>query len=82
MNNDQKISLIASQDDGIYYNHRSKEFIDLDHTYKIRNIAEIIHDEEENYFYMLVNKHKEKLGLFLIRLDEENPHEYRFFLKY
>ena len=82
MNSDQKISIIASQDDGIYFNHRTKEFVDLDHAYQIRSISEIIHDPEENYFYLLVNKHKEKLGLFLIRIDEDNPRDGRFFLKY
>ena len=82
MNSDQKVSIIASQDDGLYYNHITKEFCDLDILYEIRSISEIIHDPDDNYFYLLVNKYKEKLGLFLIRLDEHNPYEFIFFLKY
>ena len=30
MNDDQTVSIIASQDDGIYYNHRTRLFVDLD----------------------------------------------------
>ena len=31
---------------------------------------------------MLVNKHNEKLGFFLIRIDDENPENFNFFMKY
>jgi len=31
---------------------------------------------------MLANKHLEKLGFFLIRIDDENPENFNFFLKY
>ena len=31
---------------------------------------------------MLVNKHKEKLGLFLVTFDDHNPLDFKFFLKY
>ena len=31
---------------------------------------------------MLVNKYQEKLGINLIRFDEQNPEEHKFFLKF
>lgn len=57
MNDDQTVSIVASQDDGIYYNHRNRKFIDLDHKFDISNIKEIIHDYEEKCFYVLSNKY-------------------------
>ena len=44
--------------------------MDLDELYDITCIQEIIYDDEDGNFYMLVNKHKGKLGLFLIQMDE------------
>ena len=82
MNNDQTVSIIASQDDGLYYNHKSKEFVDLDHAFNIKNICEIIHDDEEGTFYLLVNKYQEKLGIYLIRFSDQQPEDFKFFLKY
>ena len=44
--------------------------MDLDELYSISNIQEIIYDHDDCKFYMLVNKHKGKLGLFLIQINE------------
>ena len=82
MNDDQTVSIIASMDDGIFYNMRTKQFVDLDQLFGISNIKEIIHDDEDRSFYLLVNKYKEKLGLFLIKFNEHNPSESTFFFKW
>jgi len=42
----------------------------------------VIHDHEEGYFYVLANKYQERLGLFMIRIDEANPSNHRFFIKW
>ena len=76
------MSIIASIDDRIYYNHMNNKQVDLDETFKISNIKEIIYDDEERLFYMLANKYDEKLGIFLIRFREENPIKHRFILKW
>jgi len=68
-------------DDGIYYNSRNREFVDLDLLYSISNIREITHDAEDRAFYILANKYAEKLGLFLVRFEEDNPQKYKFVLK-
>ena len=73
MNDDQTVSIIASMDDGIYYNHRTRVFADLDELYSISNIKEIIHDHEEKVFYMLANKYNQKLGMFLVKFNENKP---------
>ena len=33
-------------------------------------------------FYLLANKYCEKLGLFIIRIHEKNPHAHSFFMKW
>jgi len=43
--------------------------IDLDEKFRMSNIKEMIYDEEDGSFYLLANKYKEKLGMFLIRFD-------------
>ena len=57
MNNEQTVAIVASQDDGIYYNFKNKKFVDLDEKYDITNIKEIIYDHEEKVFYLLANKY-------------------------
>ena len=76
------MSIIASIDDGIYYNHKTRLYVDLDEEFKISNIKEIIHDHEDRVFYLLANKYQEKLGLFMIRFSEANPQIHQFFMKW
>lgn len=46
MSDNQEIAIISSTEDGIYFNMTNKAWIDLDETYNISNIKEIIHDSE------------------------------------
>jgi len=85
MNDEQTVSIIASMDDCIYYHHRSGKFVDLKESFNISNIKEIIYDDEARLFYLLANKYQEKLGVFLIKFDEDEPTDkdkHKFFLKY
>lgn len=76
------MSIIASIDDCIYYHHRTMNFVNLKETYEVSNVKEIIYDIEAQMFYLLANKYKGKLGVFLIKFEEEDPLKYNFFLKY
>jgi hypothetical protein len=69
-------------DDGIYYHHRKNKFVDLKEAFKVSSIKEIIYDSEARLFYLLANKYMEKLGVFLIKFDEDEPLKHSFFLKY
>jgi hypothetical protein len=69
MNDDQTVAIVASSEDGIYYNFRTRKMIDLDEKYEISNIKEIIYDHEEKVFYLLSNKYLGKLGVFLLRFS-------------
>ena len=82
MNNKQDM-IIASQEDGIYKDIRQEAEIDLDEKFNIGIIKEIIHDEEDQCFYLVANKFDEKLGFFIIRMDEHNPEkDFKFLTKY
>lgn len=54
----------------------------MDKEYKIKNISELIYDDEDKKFYMLANKRNEKIGLYLVSFREDDPLDYHFFLKY
>jgi hypothetical protein len=75
--------VIASNDDGIYKDIKKGIEIDLDDKFNIGIIKEIIHDGEDHVFYILANKFDEKLGFFIIRMDEFNPESnFQFLTKY
>ena len=44
-------------------------------------MKQIVYDLEFQTFYIMANKYRGKLGLFIIKLDEENPDDYKFLLK-
>jgi hypothetical protein len=57
-------------------------WVDLDETYDIGAIKEIIHDADARQIYFLANRHQGKMGVFLIKFHELNPRIFNFFLKY
>lgn len=82
MSDDQSIAIIASSMDSIYFNLNTRAWVDLDETYDISHIKEIVHDSESRSFYLLANKYQGKNGVFLIKFHELNPRKFNFFLKY
>lgn len=57
MNDAQNVSIVATPEDSIYYNHITHKQIDIDDEFKISAIKEIIYDHEDRVFYLLANKH-------------------------
>jgi hypothetical protein len=82
MNQEQDISIISSNHDGIYFNHNNDSMIDLDKLFKVSKIEQVIQDHEDRSFYMLCNKYKEKLGVYMIKFDEKSPMKHKFFMKW
>jgi hypothetical protein len=82
MNDDQNVSIVASNDDGIFFNHVTNQFYDLDEMYDISSIKEIIYDQEDRVVYLLANKYQERLGVFIVKFNELDPSDYNFFMKY
>ena len=65
--------MIASTDDTVYLNmsgQKNRE-IDIDQEFMISAIKCVIYDRGS--FFLLANKTRGKLGLFLIRMDEKAP---------
>lgn len=73
MSADQNIHVVASESDGLWYNQKKNEEIDLDEHYKIDLIKNIVYDEEDKVFYFLCNKKRDAIGFFLIKFNELNP---------
>jgi hypothetical protein len=78
------VYIVASLDDAMLYysKQQAQAFFDLDDTYKISDIKEITNDHEDQCFYLVANKFQDKLGVFVIRFDEDDPNHSNFFLKY
>ena len=57
MNDDQTSFVTASPNDGIFYNQKNSEEVDLDELYDIGCIKDIIYDAEDFSFYILTNKY-------------------------
>jgi hypothetical protein len=74
--------ITASPQDGIFLDLAKKKEIDLDELYQIGCMKEIIYDHEDGVFYILANKFEEKLGFFIIRMNEKNPSEHTFLTKW
>ena len=81
-NLDQSILVVASPEDCLYINLNEEKEVDVDETYQVSSIKEIIFDEEDHLFYFLSNKFEEKLGFFVFSIKENDPLDYRFFIKY
>jgi hypothetical protein len=75
--------VISSQEDGIYKDMRNGTEIDLDEKFNIGIIKEIIHDDEDECFYLVANKYDEKLGFFIVRMSDSDPiGDFKFLTKY
>jgi hypothetical protein len=74
--------IVASMDDGIYINTKEKKEVDIDEEYKIANIKEIIFDTDDDVFYILTNKYLEKLGFFVLKMHEDDPHHCTFLIRW
>ena len=82
VNDDQRIFIVSSAMDGVYVNTNLNQEVDLDDTYIISNIMEIIFDHDDDVFYILTNKYEEKLGFFVLRIQESNPFNGSFLIKW
>lgn len=50
--------------------------------FSIAAVKDLIYDAEEKFYYILSNKYEEKLGFFVIKVDEEDPKAYKFLIKW
>ena len=53
----------------------------MDDNYEIDCIKQVLFEETEKVFYMVANKYKEKLGFFILKIDEMNPEKGEFIIR-
>ena len=77
--------ILASNEDCIYVNLKKKgpdvEF-DLDENFHISCIEEAIYDAQDKCFFIIANKLKGQLGLYLLKISEEDPTMYNYLVKW
>jgi hypothetical protein len=49
------------------------------HTTSIKNV---IYDSEEENFIILANRYEDRLGFFVVKLDERDPSKFKFLIKW
>jgi hypothetical protein len=75
-NHEQTIHVLASESDGWWFNEVTEKAIDLDHSYSVDCIKEIVYDIDERKFFFLANNKNGKIGFFMTCFEELNPLNY------
>ena len=70
-NKKHTIFIVTSNYDILFVNMLEPTEIDIDEQEEIGSIQNIVADE--TYFYVLANKRKEKVGVFLLMIHIEDP---------
>ena len=68
--------MIASPEDGLYLDLSKEEIpeeFDTNKNYNISSIKDVIYDSEDRKFFVLSNKFQEKLGFFILKMNEMDP---------
>ena len=81
LNDSQECAIVAETKDAIFYDIKKNVAIDLDDKYDIKAIKQVVYDYEDQVFYLMANRYKEKLGFFVIVFHEENPDDFHFLIK-
>ena len=71
MNHDQSVFLVSSFDDGRQINTITQLEKEWSEDYEVSSIQKIIYSKEDNLFYVLTNKHCEKLGIYIFKMVEK-----------
>lgn len=69
VNEKQNVYIVASPDDGIYYNGKKNKEEDLDELFNIGKIKSAIFDFKDASFYIMTNVYEGQYGVFLIQFS-------------
>ena len=72
--------MISSHQDSLYVDVETRSEMDIDDFYQVQNIKETIYSAQDNSFYIVTNKFQEKLGFFILKIDESNPGNGKFLI--
>lgn len=70
--------MVASQSDGIFIDTKNNKEVDLDEIHDIRDIKDILYDEEDKMFYVLCNRKAGVIGFFLFQFSQDDPNVYTY----
>lgn len=76
MNVEQNLMIAATEQDGIHVNLMTDKETDLDDLFQISRLKSVIYDLELGLFYILANKFKECVGVYVVMLDANNPSDF------
>ena len=65
--------MVSSPEDCIYLNLKTDQEVDIEKMYAIDNIKEIQIDKQDKIVYMIANRHKDDLGIFIVQFMEDDP---------
>lgn len=82
MNDAQTCSIIANSYESAFFNHKTGLRRYIGEVFSISLIREIVYDNDWKQFYVMANKYKGKLGLYVIRFHEDEPDDFEFLLKF
>ena len=70
-NLDQTVFIISSKSDSMMIDIVAKTQVDIDEQFGVHDFKALLYDE--GYFYLIANKRNDKLGFYLLKIDEKNP---------
>ena len=48
----------------------------------MQDIKSVVYDYEDQVFYVMANKYRSKLGLYVVKFNEDDPDDYHFVIKH
>ena len=66
----------------LYINKKKDTEFNLVEYYDIQNIKQILYDPEEKVFFILSNRFNERLGIFVLKIDENDPKKGNFLVNW
>lgn len=82
MNTDQDVLIVSSEYNAIFININDNYEMDMDEVLNVQHVKNLVFDGYDNSFYLVSNKYKEKLGLYLVKVFQDEPTSYQFILKW
>ena len=82
INDSQDIFIVASQDDGIYVNTKTKTEVDIDELFDVGLIKNVKYESKTGDFYLLCNRNQIHLGFYVLRFNAEDVYKYKFLINF
>ena len=66
----------------MYLDTKKNIEIDIDELYDISDFKQVVYEPIKKVFYMVFNTLNEELGFYVLRIDEKNPENGKFLIKW